>query len=69
VQYFVNWIRDGRIQRFAHPHTTLESALKFACEAFRMECTDVWIDDEDGQKVADRVTVAQYADKTGKPYN
>jgi hypothetical protein len=67
--YFVNWIRDGRISRLAYAHPDLNSALEFACTAFSMECSDVWIIDGNGQKVADRVAVAQYADKTGKPYN
>jgi hypothetical protein len=67
--YFVNWIRDGRVSRFAHPHPHLDSALDFACEAFRIECSDVWVNDENGQKVADRTAIAQYADKAGKPYN
>jgi hypothetical protein len=67
--YFVNWTRGGQVSRFAHPHPNLDSALEFACEAFRIECSDVWIIDENGQKVADRVATAQYADNTGKPYN
>jgi hypothetical protein len=69
MSYFVNWIRDGRVTRFAHPHPDLDSALDFACEAFKIECSDVWVNDENGQKVADRRSVAQHADKTGKPYN
>ena len=69
MPYFVNWVREGKISRFAYEHTNLESAMEFACEAFRIECSDVWINDENGQKVADRVAVAQHADKTGKPYN
>jgi hypothetical protein len=67
--YFVNWIRDGQTSRFAYAHPTLDSALEFACEAFKIECSDVWVIDENGQKVADRRAVAEYADKTGKPYN
>ena len=68
-QYFVNWICRGKVTNFAHPHADLNSALDFACEAFKMECKNVWIIDENGQKVADRVAIAQYADKVGKPYN
>lgn len=69
MPYFVSWVRVGKISRFAHPHDTIESALAFACEAFRVECSDVWVTDENGQKIADRVAVAKYADKTGRPYN
>jgi hypothetical protein len=69
MPYFANWIRDGQITRFAHPHPDLSSALDFACEAFKIECSGVWVNDENGQKVADRRGVAEYADKTGKPYN
>ncbi len=69
MTYFVSWIKDGQIVRFAHPHTDLTSALEFACAAFQIECSDVWVNDEHGQKVADRRVVAQYADKAGKPYN
>lgn len=68
MPYFVSWIRDGQISRFAHPHPNLNSALDFACEAFQIECTDVWVTDAQGQKVADRVAVAKHADKTGRPY-
>jgi hypothetical protein len=69
MPYYVNWIRDGRISRFAYPHLDLKSALEFACTAFTIECSDVWVIDENGRKVADRQSVAQYADKTGRPYN
>jgi hypothetical protein len=60
---------EGKTSRFAHPHPDVNSALEFACQAFKMECSDVWVTDENGQRVADRVAVAIYADKTGKPYN
>ena len=69
MSYFVNWIRDGKTQRFAFEHADLESALEFACEAFVMDCSDVRVIDGHGQRVADRVAVAKYADKVGKPYN
>ena len=68
MAYFVSWIRDGRISRFAHPHSGLSAALDFACEAFRIECSDVWITDDNGQKVADRKIVAEHADRVGKSY-
>jgi hypothetical protein len=67
--YYVAWKRDGQTQRFAHHHTDLNSALDFACEAFKIECSDVWITDDNGQRVADRVEIAKYADRTGKPYS
>jgi hypothetical protein len=69
MPYFVSWIRDGKLTRFAHPHSDLRSALDFACEAFKIECSDVWVCDVNGQKVADRLAVAQHADQNGKPYN
>lgn len=69
MPYFVSWIRDGTTSRFAHPHLDVNSALEFACTAFQIECSDVWVTDENGQKIADRVAVAKYADETGKPYN
>jgi hypothetical protein len=69
MPYYVSWIRDGKISRFAHPHADLDAALEFACTALRIECSDVWVTDENGQKVADRRAVAQHADKTGKAYN
>jgi hypothetical protein len=69
MRYFVSWIREGKTSRFAHPHVDVDSALEFACEAFKIECSDVWVTDEHGQKVADRVAVAKYADKKGKLYN
>jgi hypothetical protein len=43
MTYFVSWIRDGKIVRFAHPHQQMDSALAFACEAFKVECSDVWV--------------------------
>jgi hypothetical protein len=69
MSYFVSWVRDGKTTRFAHPHNELESALEFACEAFKIDCGDVWVSDDNGQKVADRVAVARFADRTGRPYN
>lgn len=69
MPYFVNWVRDGQTQRFAYPHPELDSALDFASGAFVGECSDVWVVDERGQMVADRVTIAKYADKVGKPYS
>jgi len=58
--------QGGKTSRFAHPHVDIDSALEFACEAFKIECSDVWVTDDHGQKVADRVAVAKFADKTGK---
>ncbi len=69
MPYFVTWVRNGKTSRFAYTHSELDSALEFACEAFKMECSDVWVSDENGQKVADRVAVARFADRTGRPYN
>jgi hypothetical protein len=51
MPYFVNWIRGGQISRFAHPHPDLNSALDFACEAFRIECGDVWVVTRTGKKL------------------
>jgi hypothetical protein len=69
MPYFVCWIREEKTSRFAYPHPDVNSALDFACEAFKIQCSDVWVIDENGQQVADRVAVAKYADKHGKPYN
>jgi len=69
MPYFVSWFKDGRTTQFAHPHIDRNSALDFACEAFKIGASDVWVVDENGQKVADQQDVAQHADKTGKPYN
>ncbi len=63
MPYFVAWIRDGRVRRFAYPHVDLETALAFASEVLDMDCSDVWISDENGKKVADRRAVAQYAEE------
>ena len=65
MPYFVTWIRDGQIGRFAYAPSDLDAALDFACTAFRMECSDVWVIDEQGQKVADRRAVGPHADRTG----
>jgi hypothetical protein len=69
MTYFVTWIRNGETSRFAHSHGELESALEFACEAFKIDCSDVWVSDANGLKVADRVAVARFADRTGRPDN
>ncbi|MDR3474083.1 MAG: hypothetical protein P4M09_20700 [Devosia sp.] len=70
MEYFVSWrTPDRKTSRFAYPHPDLDSALDFACEGFVLNADDIWIDDANGQKVADRVRVAQYADRNGKPYN
>ena len=58
MSYFVNWIRGGKAQRFAYEHADLESALEFACEAFVMDCGDVWGIDERGQTVAEAALLA-----------
>jgi hypothetical protein len=54
-------MKDGRVRRFAYPHTNLETALGFAREILDMEASDVWVSDENGHKVADQHVVAQYA--------
>ena len=56
----MNWIVNGQTTRFAHLHPDLSSALEFACEGFAIGCSDVWVVDENGQRVADRVSVAQH---------
>ncbi len=63
MPYFVSWIKDGRVRRFAYPHADLETALGFASEVLQMDCSDVWISDETGQRIADRRRVAQYAEE------
>jgi hypothetical protein len=68
MPYFVSWIKDGRVRRFAYPHTDLETALAFASEVFEMDCSDVWISDENRQKVADQRAVAQYAEEKQDNY-
>jgi hypothetical protein len=35
------------------PGASLEAAMATACAVFRHDIEDVWIDDENGQKVAD----------------
>jgi|GEM_PF-2410177 len=62
MPYFVSWEKDGRIRRFAYPHTDIETALACAYEFLELQCNDVWISDENGHKVADRHAVAEYAD-------
>jgi len=63
MPYFVSWIKDGRVRRFAYPHADLATALGFASEVLQMDCSDVWISDETGQRIADRRSVAQYAEE------
>jgi len=63
MPYFVSWVKDGRVRRFAYPHANLETALSFASEVLEMDCTDVWVSDENGHKIADRRAVAQYAEE------
>ncbi len=66
MPYYVSWVKEGRVRRFAYPHTDLETALGFAGEVIRMEleCSDVWISDQDGHKVADQRAVARYVEET-----
>jgi hypothetical protein len=64
MPYFVTWMKDGRVRKFAYPHVSLETALGFAVEVLQMEGTDVWVADERGEKVADRHAVAEYAEHT-----
>jgi hypothetical protein len=63
MPYFVSWIKDGRVRRFAYPHANLETALALASEVLRMDCGDVWVSDETGRQIADRHRVAQYAEE------
>jgi hypothetical protein len=64
MPYFVSWLKEGRTRRFAYPHTDLETALGFAAEVLQMECSDVWVSDENGQLIADRRVVARYVEET-----
>jgi len=57
VPYYVSWIKDGKRRRFAYPHANLETALGFANEMILMDATDVWVNDESGELVADREAV------------
>jgi hypothetical protein len=65
MPYFVASITDRRVRRFAYPHARLETAMDFAWEVLKTGCSDVWVSDERGQKVADRQAVTDYADETG----
>ncbi len=64
MPYYVSWVKEGRVRRFAYPHTDLKTALGFAGEVIRTEldCSDVWVSDETGHKVADKDAVAEYAE-------
>jgi hypothetical protein len=63
MPYFVSWLKDGHVRRFAYPHVSLETALALANEVLQMENSDVWVSDENGQKIADRQTITEYADE------
>jgi hypothetical protein len=64
MPYYVLWVKERRVRRFAYPHTDLKTALGFAGEVVRMEleCSDIWVSDENGHKVADRHAVARYVE-------
>jgi hypothetical protein len=66
MPYFVSWVKEGRVRRFAYPHTDLKTALGFAYEVLVQEigCSDVWVSDENGEKVADQREVAQFEPAT-----
>lgn len=63
MSYYVSCVRSGKVHRFAYPHVSLDTAIGFACEILRIECGDVWISDETGQRIADKNLVAEYADE------
>lgn len=67
MSYFVNWIRDGKISRLAFAHPTLVAALDLACEGLKIECSDIWINDENGKKIADHAAVKKHANKQSGP--
>jgi len=64
MPYFVSWVKEGRVRRFAYPHTDLKTALGFAGEVLRQEldCSDVWVSDENGEQIADQRAVADYVE-------
>jgi hypothetical protein len=63
MSFFVSCVRNGRVHRFAYPHTNLDTALGFACEILKIEGCDVWVSDEKGEKIADQHDVTQYAEE------
>jgi hypothetical protein len=67
MPYHVSWVKDGRVRRFAYPHTDLKTAIGFAAEVLRqeLECSDVWVSDENGHKIADQKAVAEYVKEIG----
>lgn len=67
MSYFVSWIRDNKTSRFAFAHPTLDAALDFACEGLRIECSDIWINDENGKKISDLAAIKNHADKQPRP--
>lgn len=62
MSYFVSWMKDGHVRKFAYPHVSLETALALAHEVLQTDGGDVWVSDEKGQKVADREAIMDHAD-------
>jgi hypothetical protein len=52
----------------ATPCASIEAAMTTACAALRYGATDAWVDDENGQKVADFEAIKKYCG-VGKPSN
>jgi len=64
VPYYVSWIKDGKRRRFAYPHANLETAIGFANEMIHMDdCTEVQVNDEAGELVADRAAILEAYDE------
>ncbi len=62
MSYFVSWMKDGKVRKFAYPHVALETALALAHEVLQTDGGEVWITDEKDQKVAGLEDIMDHAE-------
>jgi hypothetical protein len=62
MPYFVSWMKDGKVRKFAYPHVALETAMALANEVLQTDGGEVWVSDENGQKVAGQEAIMDHAD-------
>ena len=61
MPYYLRTITAAGTPAFsATPCASVEAAMMSACATFRYGATDAWIDDENGQKVADLEMIKEY---------
>ena len=65
MKYIVKWVVSGKTIQTDHRIDRPTDAMDFACAIFEQNPEDIWVETEDGLKIADRGKLETHCQKRG----